>query len=712
MCINATARAQTGSSALPDCRGYEMVSPSYKEGFAIEPAGFGFTEDGMVSYQSFGSFAGNPQGPAVKPYHATRSVAGWMTTALSPLDQLYDTRGDTVVAESVDLRRSLWRMSRRDLPGDKVGFYLRDLDGVLTRIGDAEDDGLGGRIAAGGSADLSHIVFNHGAQGAGKTDLYEYVGTNNGSLARAVSVDNHGQQTPVESCLNDVSADGRVIVYTAGCNSDGGATQVWARVAGTASVAVSGSECTRTAGDADGACNGVSSAEYAGGAADGSRVIFTTHQQLVNSDTDTANDVYACDMPAGAPAPVGSANLCASLTRVSGTASNAQVENVVTVSEDGSRVYFVAQGVLANNLGVGDVGPVAGAHNLYMWERDGAHSAGETRFVVSLLGAAGNDVGRAQITPDNRYLLFLTASKLVGEGPGADNDDAVDAYRYDTVTRSMARVSTSVSGSGGDLAFDVSLARLSSMTADGSTVIFNSAEALAGSDMDGVTDVYGWHDGHVSLISAGGGNAMAISPVGRDIFFFTGAQVLAIDGDANTDLYDARVDGGFTVGQTPPCSGDVCQGQQSRPPSLTVPRAPVLRSGGLTETPPAFSLRAMSAAQRKALAATGKFTLTVTTNVPGTISVKATAAIGGRAVTVGSGRRTLAAPGRVAVALSLSKRARRQLVARGRLTVRIVVSHSKVALDRSVTLRLVRTKAKARRSAQRGSAVGMGGGRS
>ena len=36
-----------------------------------------------------------------------------------------------------------------------------------------------------------------------------------------------------------------------------------------------------------------------------------------------------------------------------GYGDNARVENVVSVSEDGSRVYFVAQGVLADNLGVG-----------------------------------------------------------------------------------------------------------------------------------------------------------------------------------------------------------------------------------------------------------------------------------------------------------------------------------------------------------------------
>ena len=85
-------------------------------------------------------------------------------------------------------------------------------------------------------------------------------------------------------------------------------------MAGTATVAVSGSECTRTAGDPGGACNSISAAGYAGAAKDGSRVFFTTRQQLVNGDTDNSNDLYACDIPPGSPPPVGAANPCASLT--------------------------------------------------------------------------------------------------------------------------------------------------------------------------------------------------------------------------------------------------------------------------------------------------------------------------------------------------------------------------------------------------------------
>jgi hypothetical protein len=278
------------------------------------------------------------------------------------------------------------------------------------------------------------------------------------------------------------------------------------------------------------------------------------------------------------------------------------------------------------------------------------------------------------------------------------------------------RVSTSVSGGGGNSSgADVSMVPgASSMTADGSTVIFDTAEALSPGDTDGVTDVYAWHDhGGVSLISASGGQSVGISPSGRDIFFSTDAQVLAADRDFNTDIYDARTNGGFTPVQTTPCSGDGCRGQRSQPPSLAGPSAPATGSQGLVGPSSAFSLRAVSAAQRRGLAATGKVSLTVTTNAPGTVSVRATATIGGRSVTVGSARRTLTAPGRVAVVLTLSRKARSQLAARGKLTVRIAVSHSKVALDRSVTLKLVKAKARpAQRPSARRSVVGVGGGRS
>jgi hypothetical protein len=312
------------------------------------------------------------------------------------------------------------------------------------------------------------------------------------------------------------------------------------------------------------------------------------------------------------------------------------------------------------------------------------------------------------MTPDGRYLLISTANRLVAGGAGADGDDGIDVYRYDAGTHQLVRMSTSVAGGGGNgSGFDVSG---SAMSADGSTVVFNSAEALSSSDANGVTDVYSWRDGQVSLISAGGGTAIGVTPSGRDIFFTTDAPVLASGRDVNRDIYDARVGGGFEPARAPaPCFGDACRGPHSQAPNLAGPAGLSGGTGVFEEVLPAFSLRAVSAAQRRTLAATGKVSLSVSANVAGAISARATTTMGGRSVTVGSARRALTVPGRVAVALTLSKKARAQLASRGRLAVRVAVSHSKVALDRSVTLRLVGSKAK--RPAKR-SVARDGGGRS
>jgi hypothetical protein len=709
-CANAAVRIQTGSTALPDCRAYEMVSPPFKEGFPVVTPG-DFTDGGVVSYLLRGSIAGDGHGSSNNLYHAVRSATGWGTVPLGPPATVYNTSLDSDIAvpvagESPDLRWSLWRMWRRSdgVPG--LEYWVRGPDGAFAKVGSS-----GGLGVQGVSDDLSHLVMNQVVSGGNlATALREFVGTGNEGPPRPVSVDNAGLPTPGQSCLNDVSSDGRVIVFGSGCF--GGMSALWARVGGAATVSVSGSECARSAGDAGGLCNGVSAATYEGDAADGSRVFFTTRQQLVDGDVDVAddadaeagNDLYACDVPAGVPAPVGSANGCAALTEVSGAADDAQVESVVAISQDGSKVYFVAQGVLADNLGVGDAGPRSGAHNLYLWQRDGAHPAGQTRYVARL---GQSDLGRAQMTPDGRYLLFVSANALVTAGAGADADATTpghpdpfqDVYRYDSVTHTIVRVSTSVSGGGGDGSFDASIPGSSAMSADGSTVVFSSAEALSPSDANGVTDVYSWRDGRVSPISSGGGSPMGITGSGRDIFFITAAPVSGADRDLINDIYVARVGGGFMPRQAPRCSGDQCQGPAGGPPGLPGPAAAV-PGGGSAEAAPAFSLRAVSAAQRRSLAATGRLTLTVTANAPGTIGARATASIGGRSATVASAQRALTAPGRVSVALTLSRAARARLASRGSLTVRIAVSHSRVALDRAVALRLVR--AKARRSVSGG----------
>jgi hypothetical protein len=360
---------------------------------------------------------------------------------------------------------------------------------------------------------------------------------------------------------------------------------LWARIGGATTVAVSGSECTRGPLDAGGVCNGLSPASYAGSAADGSRVFFTTAQQLVNSDTESTADLYECDIPPGTPAPVGTANPCASLTEVSGAASGANVQSVIKVSEDGSRVYFVAEGAaLADNPGANDETAVAGNHNLYLWTKDAEHPEGQTTFVGAV---DANGITGAQTTAGGRYLVFSTTSALVSSGPGADTDGRADMYRYDAESETLQRVSTSITGSGGnDTGFDAVARRpsrrsASSISADGSMVVFQTAEPLSPQDTDGVSDVYLWHDGRVSLISHGGGELPWIDASGQNVYFVTNRPLTTADRDVNVDIYDARVGGGFDLSSPAPCSGEACQGPPSTPPvSAGAPGSETLQGAG------------------------------------------------------------------------------------------------------------------------------------
>jgi hypothetical protein len=55
---------------------------------------------------------------------------------------------------------------------------------------------------------------------------------------------------------------------------------------------------------------------------------------------------------------------------------------------------------------------------------------------------------------------------------------------------------------------------------------------------------------------------------GRNLFFTTADQLLALDGDTQEDVYDARVEGGFPTPQPVSCEGDGCQGASAAGPSF------------------------------------------------------------------------------------------------------------------------------------------------
>jgi hypothetical protein len=572
-CPNEAIREEQASTFLPECRGYELVTSPFKEGFA--PVNAPRYADDAVAYQSLGAFAGAGLGQQSNQYVARRTVGGWLTTSPNPSgpDFQADISGGAE-ALSADLSRALWLMRRADQSTDEVDYYLRGPDGTFTRVGPAIDPttrppgapGTAGPVQGPdaiplASDDLSHVVFTTSPSvGFDGGNLFEYVGTGN-ERPKLVGVDNTGQLVnPGGTCAGGMSNDGRVVFFVPGCEGS-----IWARINGTTSIKVSASECTRTVGDPGGACTGLENASFAGKAADGSRAFVITSQQLVNGDTDETPDLYACDIPPGTPAPEGTFNHCASLTRISGPGQGADVQAAIRVSGDGSHVYFIARGILAGNPGSNGASAVAGDRNLYVWQTDAAHPGGQTTFIGKIEGDVFADF--TATTPEGRYFVISTASQLVP----ADTDTAPDVYRYDSATGALVRVSTAATGTGGnDSAFEA-LATGRSISADGQTIVFTTAEQLSPGDTDAVKDVYLWHAGRVSRVSDGGGENPVIAASGRDVFFRTARPLTAADGDTNFDLYDARIDGGFSFARTAPCSGEACQGSVSGPPSSRPP---------------------------------------------------------------------------------------------------------------------------------------------
>jgi hypothetical protein len=745
-CPNAVLRAQNNSTQLPDCRAYEQVSPVYKEGFPPAPAAF--TDDGRFLYYTNGNYANNGNAnagiPGNNPYLRTRAGNGWSTKALAPSGPDYFTEkipNPSPKAFSRDLRSSLWVMRRADEPYNVYDLYGRGPDDVFARIGPLPTDPIhSGGTSIQASDDLSHMAFAGIAGG-----VYEYVGTGGGQ-SRPVSVDNTGQPISpgcqsglggIASSYRSVSADGRVIFWTPQC--DGSA--VYARVGGATTIDASASQCTRAPSDPGGACNADLGAVFQGANADGTRVYFTTRQQLVDADTDSTRDLYECDIPSGTPAPDGAVNPCPDLRQVSGATSGADVQGVARISDDGSRAYFVAAGVLASNTDANDAVAVAGDDNLYVWQRDTAHPAGETRFVAKVdpsdaggvynsglwLPGSSPDVkgGLAQATDDGRYLVFASHAALIDHGPMADTDTALDVYRYDAETGALTRLSADVNGEGGNEPEDANIKSISyngtlpdrpyarvAMSDDGGSVVFTTSEALAPSDTNGTPDTYLWHEGRLSLISSGkpsndgpfqgfpnalGYNAFdtaLISPSGRDVYFMTTAQLVSSDSDTVMDIYDARVNGGFAPTPTPtPCSGDACQGGRSAPPPDATPGSTSSTGqAGSPQTTPAFTVGKLTASQLKRVATTGKVSLSIVTNAPGVLSAQATATIAKRPSTVGSGRLAVAKAGTLTLSLSLSKKARAELRSTRKLTVKVLVRQDNVAIARTVSLKLTQPK--------------------
>ncbi len=293
--------------------------------------------------------------------------------------------------------------------------------------------------------------------------------------------------------------------------------------------------------------------------------------------------------------------------------NGAEVQGVLGASEDGSRVYFAANGDLdgagsaAKGTCSGIVVSQGGSCNIYLWQDGaigfvgrvkGSDSLDWTGTPEELFATAGYTPKTAFVSKDGEVLLFRSQEKLTPY----DNEGVSELYRYSASDGKLACVSCPPSGEAvgkgpklGSIGFPGSIAPAlagstsvasRNLSADGSRAFFETAEALVPADTNGeggcpflistpaCLDVYEWeapgkgscseggaawsplNEGCVYLISTGKSPFPSLfadaSETGDDVFFFTREGLVGQDTDELQDVYDARVGGGLAAQNPPP----------------------------------------------------------------------------------------------------------------------------------------------------------------
>ncbi len=558
--------------------------------------------------RSFGSFSSIEDATGSGGvYEVKREDSGeWTSTSVSVPFSMFPFFD--IDATSPDLASSLW-LARSPGGSERETYYLRGRDGGFTLIGPAQPSTANERItifAAAASDDLSHVILQAfaprlwpGDTTEGRSSsLYEYAGTGN-ELPLLVGVQN-GSASLVSNCgtflgssdgesYNALSKDGATIFFTASaCGGSPPASELFARVdngqANARTVAISEplpEDC--------GTCttSPPREAQFRGASSDGSRAFFMTEQPLLPGAGGVGSDLYEY---AFAEPEHERVKLLSG-----GAAGSARVQGVARVSEDGSHVYFVAQGVLTAEANAFGAHAKDGAENLYVSIREcadgGADCAEPSRRLAFIGQLAEEDLedwgtrgGRpVQTTPEGRFLVFESRADLTPDQGG--REEAGQVFEYDTQTGGLLRVSRGEAGYGEDGNTKIYRAQISgglTMSNDGAYVFFTSEDSLTPQAVPGYRSVYEYHNGNVALIS--GGHDLAVvslgpgvelygtDPSGRDVFFATTERLLPQDGDTQQDFYDARIGGGPPAAVVrAPCAGDACQGAPSGVASSLAP---------------------------------------------------------------------------------------------------------------------------------------------
>ena len=646
-CSNDFFRTGFGSR-LADCRAYEQVTPADKNGANIQGTKNALqasSSGNRITFYLNGGLPTTGGSSRLAPFMASRSAAGWSTDGLLPPTAPGDAA--FVVGWSEDLASTIVR--GRGAGGVGSALSLRDSATAAFQVVASSPTGGLEASFAGSAADSSHLIFESQAQllpgaPAHQYTLYEL---DHGTLflpgripASGTSCDDAGGPAcvPVSgsshagpynwffggtceffggplnggaSCgyytqtTNAISRDGSRIFFT-----DSDTSRLYVRESGTTTTQVSASQAS--APDP----NGQKPAAFMNATPDGSKVLFASCEKLTDDSTAVSTgesnctttsqgqDLYSYDTDTG------------DLTDLTvdtnvGDALGAAVQGVLGASDDGSYIYFVANGVLASGASSGGcrIGGGEGTCNLYL-----SHD-GVTTLVAPVSGkfdqldwspgsATQNDSEKTSRVAADGTLLFASRSNLTGydnteataSACGGSNagDPCAELYRYSPSGDELRCVSCNPTGArpsgeatlltSHNFVHDGPTATIlpRNLSSDGNRVFFESRDALLPTDTNGVSDVYEWEaDGSGACHTAGGCTYLLstgtspdpsffadASANGDHAFFFTSQQLVPGDHDQLVDIYDAGVGDGLASQHElapPTCTGVACQANPPPP---------------------------------------------------------------------------------------------------------------------------------------------------
>ncbi len=620
-------------AVMPDGRGWEMVSPPEKHGGTPEVVGV--TRGGVIEaslngealeWLATGPIVAEPEGSRsleLAPLLSRRSASGWHTTSLETPHE----KGRGVVLPSPseyryfspDLSEALLEPTEpygtEESPPLAPGatektMYVRKTAGsepdyvpLVTPEADTAGTQFGGHVEfLDATPDLKHVIFESSvALNSGETSggLFEW---ESGQPVRLVSILPNGDPAPDETTqaptlgnagnLNvdhAVSDDGDRVIFTTGDEK-----HLYLRdVARNETIEINapqGHEDTERGphGNAVAEPNeGLQEVFFQTASSDGSKIFFTDTAALTEDSKlepvleESAADLYEFEIVSGPDEPI--RGRLSDITAESAVGSADVLNLVLGSSEDASRVYFVANGVLAPGATPGscgrdpeheEPGPADATCNLYVSEAQPG-GARTTRFITKLSAGDGPDWGSpsssampplhanrslssARVSPDGQFLTFMSDRSLTGY----DNHDAVsgepdeEVYLYDADTQRLSCASCNPNHSGSEWqrpagVFDQRDA------GEGSGLLVDRPELWRGSWL--AASLPTWNFNFVQDRAEALYQPRYLSNDGR-LYFDTADALVAADTNGKEDVYQFEPDGLGSCTDSGGCIGLISSG--------------------------------------------------------------------------------------------------------------------------------------------------------